>query len=346
MDIINLFNEFGLLAKARNQNKDIWDEVLNNSNYVPVAYTNMNVDFLFEVHNGKKEITIKDLSSIIYWDNKPVAIWPLFLFFENDKISFHFLDNMLLPPILISTLNNSIKKKLIKKLINLTLKFSESIKQTKWNSMELFDNTLGLGYWHTISMELGYKSHLNYEQYIDLSLELDEIKSNFRKSDKLNINSGLKKWNNGVLDKPNISIWKQFMDLHEKVSGRKTRSDRSWEIHYEDIINKNSFLVYLLDQNGSMVGAGFFNSTIDEGLYAVAAFRRDLPNHPPLGHVVQFLAIKEFKKRNVKWYKLGPRPYLKTFPKSSEKEISIAEFKNGFSTHMITRPIIEYNLKT
>ena len=54
----------------------------------------------------------------------------------------------------------------------------------------------------------------------------------------------------------------------------------------------------------------------------------------------------ELKKRNVKWYKLGPRPYLKTFQKSSEKEISIAEFKNGFSTHTFQRPIIEFNLKT
>ena len=345
MDIINLFNEFGLLAKARNQNKAIWDEVLNNSNYVSVAYTNMNIDFLFEVHNGNKEIKIKDLSSIIYWDNKPVGVWPLFMFFENDKISFHFLDNMLLPPVLIPTLNNSIKKKLIKKLINLTLKLSDSIKQPKWYSMDLFDNTSGLGYWHTISMELGYSSHLHYDQYIDLSLELDEIKGNFRKSYKSLINSGLKKWNTGILDKSNITIWNQFIDLHHKVSGRKTRSDRSWEIHYEDILNKNSFLVYLLDQNNSMVGAGFFNSTRDEGLYSVAAYNRDLFDQP-LGHVVQFLAIKELKKRNIKWYKLGPRPYLKTFPKPSEKEISIAEFKNGFSTHTFPKLIIEFNLKT
>jgi lipid II:glycine glycyltransferase (peptidoglycan interpeptide bridge formation enzyme) len=55
----------------------------------------------------------------------------------------------------------------------------------------------------------------------------------------------------------------------------------------------------------------------------------------PLGHLVQYSAIKEMKRRGLRWYKLGSMalPHLKS--DLSEKEISISHFKEGFATHFI-----------
>lgn len=82
-----------------------------------------------------------------------------------------------------------------------------------------------------------------------------------------------------------------------------------------------------------MVGGGLFSFTSDEGLYVVGAYDRSLFDKP-LGHVVQYRAIEELKKRDVKWYKIGTRPYSSNAPTPTDKEISIAKFKQGFASHV------------
>ena len=57
----------------------------------------------------------------------------------------------------------------------------------------------------------------------------------------------------------------------------------------------------------------------------------------PLGHLVQYRAIEELKKRGIRWYKIGTRPYISDIPKPTEKEISIGEFKQGFASFLFPR---------
>ena len=115
-----------------------------------------------------------------------------------------------------------------------------------------------------------------------------------------------------------------------------TRSDETWAIQHKDIAESRGFLVYLLNGSGGMDGGGFFNFTRDEGLYGVGAYKRELFDKP-LGHIVQYRAIEELKRRGVRWYKLGLRPYASEEQKPTEKEISIGEFKEGFASHMFPR---------
>jgi FemAB family protein len=192
-------------------------------------------------------------------------------------------------------------------------------------------------------MGYGAKSFLEHELFIDLSLPIIEIKSKIRKSFKSLITSGQKLWKVEVMESENIKIWEEFKKLHIKVAGRKTRSDKTWEIHYKDICENKSFLIYLLDNNNEMVGGGLFQYTKDEALYAVAAYDRNQFDKP-MGHVIQFRAIEELKKRTASWYKLGGRPFLNGQANPTEKEIKIAEFKHGFSTHLFSRIILVHQL--
>ena len=50
--------------------------------------------------------------------------------------------------------------------------------------------------------------------------------------------------------------------------------------------------------------------------------------------------LEELKKRNVRWYKLGPRPFGSHTPAPNEKEISIGEFKHGFASHLFPRYVL------
>ncbi len=193
-------------------------------------------------------------------------------------------------------------------------------------------------------MGRGAKSVIAYDLFINLNQDLIKIKSGFRKSYRSLVNSGAKNWTVGILDVPDKKVWESFQDLHRSVAGRKTRNNETWDIHFNDIVKQQAFLVYLLNKDGQMDGAGFFNFTKDEGLYSVAAYKRELFDKP-LGHVVQYRAIEELKKRGVRWYKLGSRPYATDTPAPSKKEISIGEFKQGFASDIFPRYLITHFTK-
>ena len=70
------------------------------------------------------------------------------------------------------------------------INLAKLLDNNQWNCMEVFNNEKGFSLWHTIAMEWGSKSHLNYDLFINLDCSFDQIKSNFRKSYKSLINSG------------------------------------------------------------------------------------------------------------------------------------------------------------
>lgn len=338
--IIELYRRSGLVVSLRDKSKKLWDDILQGCKYIPVAYTSSNIDFLLE-HQFGNGVEIYDMSCIIMCDNKPVAVWPLFLSIHDGLVNLFFLDNNVLPPIIIQKCASSSEKIIVKGCQNFADQILSLSGLSTWTSMESFMGNIGLSSWHMQSMAKGAKPALNHEVFLDLSLTMIEIKAQFRKSFKSLITSGQKVWNVGVLDYDKREIWDEFKALHLQVAGRKTRSDETWAIQYTDILNKRSFLVYLRNQEGEMVGAGLFNFTRDEGLYAIGAYDREQFDKP-LGHVVQYCAIEELKKRDVRWYKLGARPYPTNVPVPSAKEISIGEFKQGFASHLFPRIVLEH----
>ena len=201
-----------------------------------------------------------------------------------------------------------------------------------WESAESFNDSIGLSEWHKESLESNAFCTLKYELYEDLRPSISDIKHNFRRSYKSLINSASRTWSSGVLaDTDTESVWEEFRKLHLKVTQRVTRSYETWRMQLAEIECHSAFLVWLRNTEGEMVGGGYFSFTRDEGLYAVGAYDRSLFDKP-LGHLVQYRAIEELKKRGVRWYKIGARPYLCDIPQPTEKEISIGDFKQGFSS--------------
>lgn len=182
------------------------------------------------------------------------------------------------------------------------------------------------------SLNAGASSRVSHELYVDLRKPICEIRASFRKSYKSLVNCGLRLWSVEVLESDDSQIWADFKALHFQAAERKTRSEESWSVQHKMLREGEAFLIHLRDPSGKMVGAGFFEFTHDEGGYSVAAYKRELFDKP-LGHVVQMRAIEEFQKRGLRWYKIGARPYAHDIPRPTEKEISIAQFKQGFATH-------------
>ena len=331
-----------LIAVRRIRSKGLWGEVYGSLAYQSVSYAEEVLDYQLAYQQGHGG-SWQDISLIIYGDKKPIALWPLSFSIKEGRSMLSSQGLPVLPPVFVENFPPISRKRIIKACQNLANAIAVNAKLDFWESRESFEASLGLSDWHTEAMVRNAVCRLRHELYIDLRQELVEIKKNFRKSYKSLVVSGLRLWTVGVLDSICDNIWEDFKRLHLQVSGRVTRSDETWAIQHQHIKAKRAFLVWLKDSYGKMVGGGFFNYTNMEGAYAVGAYDRSLFDKP-LGHVVQYRAIEELKKRNVRWYKIGDRPYTSDVPTPTAKEISIGEFKNGFAMHVFPQYFLTHEV--
>lgn len=317
----------------RIDDKVLWEETFNRLSYKPIAYSNANLDYQLAYQQGHGGDWL-DISLIISWDNKPTALWPLSFSIKDGQSMLTSQGASVLPPIFVENCPVISRKRIVKQCLDIANSIALLAKMSAWESGETFINSVGMSDWHLESMARHAVCHLTHEMFLDLQPDISEIKRGIRKSYKSLITTGARIWTVGVLESlGNEGVWQEFRDLHLKVSGRVTRSDETWAMQYQDIKRQCAFLVWLKDSVGNMVGGGFFSQTSDEGLYAVGAYNRTLFDKP-LGHIVQYRAIEELKKRGAIWYKIGTRPYISDAPRPTEKEIAIGEFKQGFASHL------------
>jgi len=333
-EIFNLSSDLGLNISYRQNHHIVWDDVLRSLDFIPVSYSNLFIDYYLTYQCGVGGEWL-DISLILHHNNKPCGVMPLSLSLDNKTFLISSFGLPIIPPIFTNDLASKSKKKIIKQCQALLFKICQLKHISSWESSEGFwgDKALGLGLspWHLQAMAHGANIKLQHDMYVDLSLEMGHIKSYFRKSYKSLISSGQKLWQVNVLSDENQDVWREFQDLHVHVAGKQTRCQDSWDLQYKAITQGEAFLIYLNNDKGNMVGGGFFHITRDEAVYAVGVYERSLFDKP-LGHVVQYRAIEEMKSRGIRWYKLGLLCF--SAEQVSDKELSIAYFKQGFSTHV------------
>ena len=335
----------GLNAKRRNEALVDWQQTACNVQYLSVDYSIAMVDYQIAYWSGN-HLACKDISLVLMHDNRPCGLWPLSATCEVDgqwRIGSN--GGPLLPPLFIA----GFSRKSVKSVIGCCLIFIESlcaqIGQFRFDSFEPFAGGAGLSEWHDRLMQGGAKAALQHDLYIDLSQSLADIKSGFRKSYKSLITSGSKLWNVQIIKTSQPMLWwDEFRLLHRAVAGRVTRTEESWRLQHEAIASGDAFFVFLRDDAGRMVGGALFHVTKHEALYAVGAYDRSLFDKP-LGHVVQYHAIMEMKRRGIRWYKIGARVYSGDTPQPSDKEFAISHFKQGFSSHLFPRFLLRNELK-
>jgi FemAB family protein len=312
---------------------EVWKATLAACDYVPVAYTYESMAYQLS-YRRSCGADCCDGSLIWHWNGLPCGVWPLSFTVAGEEISLHSHGSPILPPLFIEGTPLSVCKRLCRASLDLVDRISQKSGSRVLNASTPFLDRAGMGEWHDEWMRRGATCQVTHQLFLDLRPELAEIKAGFRKSYKSLLNSGRREWTVSVLDTPDPVIWGEFAQLHLDVSGRKTRSDETWALQLRQIEVGEALLVVLRNAEGKMVGGGFFQFSRDEALYAVAAYDRAL-FQKPLGHVVQVTAIEEFRYRNIRWLKLGRRFYPGENPAPTEKELSISDFKSGFSSHLL-----------
>jgi FemAB family protein len=259
----------------------------------------------------------------------PVAVWPLGVYRDANGWHLTSSDGPIWPPLLCAALPDKLAKRLVAECLDTLKVIASSLSITELVfANRMLDGRLDL--FHQTLMDDGARVTTTHNLGVDLTLDLEDIRLNFRKSYRPLINKGLGTWEAEL-----VSVFEEFRLLHRDVAGRVTRGLATWELQHEALSAQEAFLVTLRDKaNARLVGAGYFNVSRTDGLYAVAAYDRALFDLP-LGHVVQYKAIEYMKSLGLQWYSIGARPYAGDDPAPSAKEAQIAQFKQGFATHLL-----------
>ena len=315
-----------------------WHEIIKSSKNNPSTFHLLNTVKYYVTYYSENNAI--NLSIVLYDDHQAVGILPL-LVHKNKKNEWVLSSNgiEIVEPIFKKSIGEKVRKKLESKILNLIFDLSRELKINKcqFTNMDLFR----LSKWYIKLLELAEETFTTYHCLIDLSLSIEEIRSQFRKSFKSLINKGLREWNVQVHDDVTQEQFEKFRLLHKSVVGKSTRSIESWNKQKQQIDACEAFVVTVTDKKDLLVGAGLFTYTKDLGRYSVGVYRLE---NDSLGHVVQMKSIETFKKKSIGWYEMGEKYLNIDKIPPTEKELSISFFLEGFATDVLARQHLVINI--
>jgi hypothetical protein len=222
-----------------------------------------------------------------------------------------------------SMFSDSIQK--FKAYRELIIKLNETLVANKFENIKFHSNDFLFAEYYSkiVSSSIDYYSNVN------LALPEETIKANIRKSYKSLVNWGEKNLQSFLIDHRNADLDKfiEFRDFHIEVSGRKTRSDKSWHLQFESIVNKGAYLIlgYMVDKivSGSLITHGN-----KEAYYSVGVYDRELMSkNVAVGHYNILSSIYHAKKIGLNSITIG----FISSGSTDEKEKNIFKFKAGFT---------------
>lgn len=310
-----------------NEGERDWDSVLLRATDVDVPYTRHMVEYQ-NAYMISQSRSHGDLSLLFYDQGQPVAVWPFSVTQKENVAACGSNEGPVLPPLFTDGLVERCRKRIVNACLRCVEECSLAIGAAAWRGVQALRSG-GVDLWHRQIMEKGAKAGISHQLCVNLSLDIGEIKRNFRKSYRPLISKGHKLWKLEVHQSIGDGVFLEFRDLHARAAGKITRNSRTWDMQKAAINERNAFLVTARAADSRLVGAALFYLSRTEALYAVGAYDRDLFDQP-IGHAIQASAIDHMKSLGLRWYVLGDRPY----PSSgcSEKEFNIGRFKEGFAT--------------
>ena len=143
------------------RNKNEWNLFLSKIDYQPYFYSNLNIDFTFEIIKSKYKFA-QDFSLIIKNHDKHVSIFPLFIYHDKESFVIEFLEQKILPPLIVKGLTEKIKKKTIEVILNFLdkLKLKLNIKSFKFID-NIFPSS-SISQWHKMIVSNNYKCIILY----------------------------------------------------------------------------------------------------------------------------------------------------------------------------------------
>lgn len=344
-------------AKLLKVDQKNWVKCLNsisNQQFVPLSYKPSFIEYQKEYFSDVYE-EYYDISMVLYRGGIPVGIWPLCIYKIDHMYHWGSLGAYILEPIFINLPKSEAQRTVIQKILESFVKITDQSEipfATKIKSqITIMEN--GSSQWQRKWMETGARCiNTSWWAYADLSLSQEEIQSRIRRTNKYSIAKGETDYDIEIYDSDDIilsEVFSEFHKMHRKISGRETRSQRTWDIQERSIRENNDimgydFVIFIRDKKTrELAGSSLFATTPQSGLYCVAAYDRERFSKP-VGHIVQAVAMEYMRKRGVRWYEIGERVYPND-NNSNPKLVNIGKYKEGFATHMFPKIVMQLDLE-
>ena len=270
--------------------------------------------------------------SIVVFDETETPVQVLYAFATLSVFSY-FEQPVSIVEVLF---NNSIdKNKSYRALLN---KLNEVLVFNSFHRIKFYNNDYLCAEFYSKIVS----SEPEYNCQIDLSLSEEVIKGNIRKSYKSLVNWGEKNISLSLIDKNNADNEKflEFRDFHIFISGRKTRSDKSWDLQFESIKKNEAYLLlgYLSNKlvSGSLILHGKTKAYYGVGVYD----RKLMDENIAVSHSNILSSIYHAKKIGLETINLG---FIGAFSEEN-KEKNIFKFKSGFTPTINTSIKLDCNI--
>ena len=337
-------------GKLLSSDENTWNIIASQCEYLPlsykanfVRYQNTYFDAVYDDYT--------DISTVIYSGGIAIGIWPLCIFKKEGKYFLGSLGTEVLPPKLSGSRKSETQRRVYEKCIQLLKDISEYL---NINAIDFCDTIMsnGVDLWCKKLMEHGCTlNKVTHQLFANLSMSDDELQKTWRRTNKYSVAKGNDDYDIKICDENCVDIpqvFKEFHRMHALVSGRETRSQKTWDILEFGVVHGNdtvghSFVVMITDKTtNELAGAALFNTTHTTGIYSVAVYDRTRFSRP-VGHIVQAVAINKMRSYGIKWYEIGERPYI-TDNNANEKTVNIGLYKEGFATNTFLKIYLTMNV--
>lgn len=171
-------------------------------------------------------------------------------------------------------------------------------------------------------------------RYIDLSLDLEKIYTNFSRGLKNKMNKDYTSLKYKLIDYKNFNDNESeiidMMKLHQEISKKTTRSKNTWLLNGEMIKNNNGLIVKTMF-NQKVISYFFVIYTKSEAYYFTSCTYREYFNKfNNITHKSIYYVINYLKKIGCKTLTLGDCKTIYSSNFVTEKEKNIERFKNSF----------------
>ena len=337
-----MISNIELLTLKENKNETFWNKFTEISkschNYSAIYKKEF---FLYQKEYCLSNKTlIEDKSFIITNGNKAECAGIFFLTkgIENDDLEISFGKNF--PGLLL--ISNDFNNKsiiLLKEMISSLLANSRKIIFTTPDNCNF-----NKGY-QNIFNNFRFTQNINWIKSIPTYKNKETLWKDIRKSYKSPINKGLKKQNFLIIDKFNLDIdkFKLIQKLHFKISGRKTRSDKSWDLQFSSIKNDSGFAFISFEEDESNLNSAvyFYKSNL-HAYYGTGLFTEHAKRNL-YGYCIIWKAIIYCIERGIKSCELDDYIKFQWMSNIDRKLMDISFLKSGFGGELIPRIIFSIN---
>ncbi len=179
--------------------------------------------------------------------------------------------------------------------------------------------------------KLGFADISFATQVLDLSLDEELLMRNMRKGHRADINRARKTLRATVFDRDSISreVFERYRMLHHKAAGRVTRPLATFEMMFQWI---KEGLAILSCASLQETDVGFaLVSVYKDAAYYSSSCEDPEHNHLPIGHILQWEAMRWLKRHAIRRYEIGLQFYGPLLhAEISQKDVNISLFKRGF----------------